>query len=541
MLRKHQASFDAVVRGICNGTDNTHTVYVYACPGGGKSLLPVIAGKLISAGIVDKVAWFVPRLTLQYQGENDFLDPYFRKLLHHNLTIRSSTSDTDPSRGLNGFATTYQAIGMNNGEVIKDFKRYRYALILDEFHHLEEGGEWHKAVEPIYRLAKFKLLMTGTLYRGDDKPIAYLKYENGKPAIPNEDGFRYIRYSRTDALRERATIPVKFYLHDGSARWKNKDGDEYEYDQISKAPEKDASAALYTAIRTQFADQMLERGIRHWLEHKKSFRSSKAIVVAANIELAEMAQKRLKQWNFDCALATSSDPDSAKETIRLFKGSMLDIMAGVAMFYEGFSVKQISHIICLTNYRSWPWIEQMVARAVRIDPAIAYDEQFAHVFAPDDPLFRRIVNAIKTEQMPFIKMRDEKKVDKQMSLFDDGDGGEGKVHPVTPLSSGVNGFRETVLGTHGAPIQEGLTVFQELAPSEQERLLRKDIEEHVRRYAREAGYKPFQINRDLKDMFGKARGDMTLYELRKLKEHLQIYYRIDRCRRPAVRRSATAL
>ena len=51
-------------------------------PGGGKSLLPVIAGShLIRAGIVERICWVVPRDSLRLQAEEAFADPYWRESL----------------------------------------------------------------------------------------------------------------------------------------------------------------------------------------------------------------------------------------------------------------------------------------------------------------------------------------------------------------------------------------------------------------------------------------------------------------------------
>ena len=48
-------------------------------PGGGKSLLPVIAAaRLIEAGVVDRVCWIVPRDSLRLQAEEAFADPAWR-------------------------------------------------------------------------------------------------------------------------------------------------------------------------------------------------------------------------------------------------------------------------------------------------------------------------------------------------------------------------------------------------------------------------------------------------------------------------------
>ncbi len=53
----------------------------------------------------------------------------------------------------------------------------------------------------------------------------------------------------------------------------------------------------------------------------------------------------------------------------------------------------------LTHIRSRAWLEQMVARATRVDPhGGPYAAQRATVFHPDDPLFARFRHSIETEQ-----------------------------------------------------------------------------------------------------------------------------------------------
>ena len=78
-------------------------------PGGGKSLLPVIAAaRLIAAGIVERVCWVVPRDSLRLQAEEAFADPAWRAALGHALSLRAADNAPDPSRGLAGYVTTYQ-------------------------------------------------------------------------------------------------------------------------------------------------------------------------------------------------------------------------------------------------------------------------------------------------------------------------------------------------------------------------------------------------------------------------------------------------
>jgi hypothetical protein len=75
------------------------------------------------------------------------------------------------------------------------------------------------------------------------------------------------------------------------------------------------------------------------------------------------------------------------------------ILVTVAMAYEGLDVPEIAVVATLTHIRSRPWLEQMVARATRVDPqAGAYETQQALVFHPDDPLFAQFRRRMETEQ-----------------------------------------------------------------------------------------------------------------------------------------------
>ena len=75
------------------------------------------------------------------------------------------------------------------------------------------------------------------------------------------------------------------------------------------------------------------------------------------------------------------------------------MLVTVAMAYEGLDAPETAVVAALTHIRSRPWLEQMVARATRVDPfAGAWEEQRALVYHPDDLLFRRFRERMETEQ-----------------------------------------------------------------------------------------------------------------------------------------------
>ena len=91
-LRAHQRALADLVAAIARGeADAVTTILAAVTPGGGKSLLPIIAAaSLIAAGRVDRIVWVVPRDSLRLQAEEAFADPLWRQLLGHSHSVRSA-------------------------------------------------------------------------------------------------------------------------------------------------------------------------------------------------------------------------------------------------------------------------------------------------------------------------------------------------------------------------------------------------------------------------------------------------------------------
>ena len=210
-------------------------------PGGGKSLLPVIVGShLIRTGVIERICWVVPRDSLRLQAEEAFADPHWRAALNHDLTVRAAENKPDPSRGLVGYVTTYQAIAAAPALHLAQIRRRRTLLVIDELHHLpalseyeptaiEDAGEedasaWSRAILPMLESATLRLHLSGTLERADGRPILWLPYRAGSKARMREvktdaPGWAVIGYSRSQAVAERAVLPVTFGALDGEASW----------------------------------------------------------------------------------------------------------------------------------------------------------------------------------------------------------------------------------------------------------------------------------------------------------------------------------
>ncbi|MDP4023285.1 DEAD/DEAH box helicase family protein [Methylobacterium sp. NEAU 140] len=564
-LRAHQRTLMALVAAIAAGEAETvATILAAVTPGGGKSLLPVIAAsRLIAAGRVERVVWVVPRDSLRLQAEEAFADPLWRSALGHNLSVRAADNERDPARGLAGYVTTYQAVAAAPDLHRAEARRHRTLLVVDEVHHLPvpgrpgadepsdeaEAGAWSRAMLPLMEAAALKLFLSGTLERADGRRILGLPYHPPAPGRGPEldldaPGLAVIGYSRSQALAERAVLPVTFGALDGEASWLEGGRIAGEAPRVGPhrlgagAVRTTTRPALFTALRTGFARDLLGEAFHATRRLRARRREDlglapgetarglgKLLVVAPDQPSARGYLATLRGWMpagqgmRDVRLATSSEGDAHAALAAFRLTPEPAILVTVAMAYEGLDAPEVAVVAALTHIRSRPWLEQMLARATRVDPhGGPYDGQRALVFHPDDPLFARFRAELETEQGSGTKPRRERPasavVPERTRWRDEDPGG------ITPLESNAIGLRYALLRPRlpepaaAAPAPE--------PPSLTERTLRQRLAAAVAAQAVEdeaglrvprGGNLAHRYNAVLKRVLGKGRATMTLPEL----------------------------
>jgi superfamily II DNA or RNA helicase len=584
-LRAHQSALANLVAAVARGEATGVTdILAAVTPGGGKSLLPVIAAaQLIKAGIVERICWVVPRDSLRLQAEEAFADPSWRATLGHDLSVRAASNEPDPSRGLAGYVTTYQAIAAAPELHLAEIRRRPTLLVVDEVHHLptlseyesttapsagqapgsDEASVWSRALLPLLESAALRLLLSGTLERADSRRILWLPYTAGPEAGTDEvdlnaPGWVVIGYSRAQAVMERAVLPVTFGALDGEASWLQ--GGRTATDETRLGPHRlsgpypteTTRPALFTALRTGFARELLQeafRATRNLRARRRAERSlgadesvrglGKLLVVAPDQRSARRYCEMLRGWMPSAQAAqmvrlATSDERNAPEALAAFRLTAEPaILVTVAMAYEGMDAPEVAVVAALTHIRSRPWLEQMIARATRVDPhAGAYDSQSALVFHPDDPLFARFRHSIEAEQ-GMLARHGKRKAQAEMPawlaarLAEHQD--EGERRGITPLESNALGLRYATMRPNVGLAQprldwamSGSNVTE--PPSVAERRLRTRIGEAIAAQAveDEPGLEVPHVRDGLYHCYnavlkrvcgGKGRSEMTLSEL----------------------------
>jgi hypothetical protein len=189
------------------------------------------------------------------------------------------------------------------------------------------------------------------------------------------------------------------------------------------------------------------------------------------------------------------------------------------MAYEGLDAPEVAVVAAHTHIRSRPWLEQMLARATRVDPhAGSYDAQQALIFHPDDPLFARFRLELETEQGSSVRPPRERPasavVPERTRWRDDEPAG------ITPLESNAIGLRYALLRPRLAEPAPAAPAPE--PPSITERTLRQRLAATVAAQAVEdeaslrvprGGNLAHRYNAVLKRVLGKGRATMTLPEL----------------------------
>jgi len=551
-------------------------IYLNVVPGGGKSLIPLICASRLVPSIADRICWVVPRKSLQTQGAQNFTEPDKWDLLGtERRTIRESTNDHDPCRGHHGYITTYQALLMDDkGTNEKEFRRQRYILILDEPHHVAEGSPYHVALLPLMKHAVLVVLMSGTFERHDGVRIAFTPYvRDGSgwrldmPKTSDEMGpYAFIRYNRAEALHEKAIKPLHFTRIDGAAEWIAVDGKEKRQESLSTGG-VDASDALYTALRTDYAHQLLDRSVSDWQAYRTQRSFAKLLVIAPGIAEARDYLKHLKALGVPrVEIATSDDSASAEASIERFKRrtsdpGALDVLVTVAMAYEGLDVPEITHLALLTHIRSVPWILQALQRAGRmVNPhscKLSYEEQVGYIYGPDDPILTGIIDAILVEQEPFISDQRYTPRGPRPTDIDWPPEETQRIRPVASVTTrersidmttgdvlnyeesarmlhalrkhGLGGLLDPitfkrVLDDYNAGSEDyadRATVTVEQTPRQRETRLRREINQAIQAFEGRNKIEWGTVNAKAKAVFKKSRDEMTEHELEQVWQWLQ--------------------
>ncbi|MCU0659239.1 MAG: DEAD/DEAH box helicase family protein [Polyangiaceae bacterium] len=405
LLRSHQHQALLLARKIFQRQRSSKVSTAHVVPGGGKTLMAsLFAHELLGAGVVDNVLVVVPRDALRHQMRAGFTCE--ARGLGRSLLVnpRQSLRQRHAYENAAGYVVTYQALlaPQTRNRLRKLMGQGRWLLILDEPHHLAESPDpdhpdsarWTAALRPLFEAATEVLAMSGTLRRHDRQRIPFVLYgDDRRPVID-------IEYSRHQALAEKATLPTTFVLMDGSVSWMRRE--QSHTTQLSEATDRELSDAVRTALSEgDFRKEWLLQALNDWLRYRSAVYTSRAIVICHKQSAAMAVAKAIREaLHLDVALAISDAPDAQRQLQGFRERREGEVLVTVGMAYEGLDVPDCTHLVCLSNITSEPWLEQAFNRVTRFNPRchLSWEKQHATVYVLDHARMRTFVNRMNDEQ-----------------------------------------------------------------------------------------------------------------------------------------------
>ncbi|WP_206308902.1 DEAD/DEAH box helicase family protein [Streptomyces sp. A1136] len=381
---------EALRRFLKNGDD----FLAVATPGAGKTTFALVAAeKLMDRHEIEKVIVVVPTSHLRKQWAEA------ANRLNIKLDRSFSNGQTVLASDFDGVAVTYATIAAQPLLWRQMVSRKRTLVVFDEIHHAGEDANlsWGAALKQAFDGAARRILLSGTPFRSDGRPIPFVTYDEGK-CVPSYN------YDYGTALRDRTVVrPIAFPALDGNVRWR--DAGAIISTDLADTDEKTLTNALRSALdhEGKWIGSVLRRADEELSLLRQEVPDAGGLVVAADQYKARQYAALLDSITGEkTTVAISDDPDASDHITRFDKGTSKWIVA-VQMVSEGVDIKRLAVGVYASRTKTEMFFRQVVGRFVRMRSP--EDETTATLFIPSiQPLLKyaqdieRTVEAVLAEQ-----------------------------------------------------------------------------------------------------------------------------------------------
>jgi superfamily II DNA or RNA helicase len=414
LRRAQQQLQDRVLDNIAR---NVRLTVAVLAPGAGKTLGGhAVGNKLYQQGRIETAVWFTPRLNLCQQIELEWQQrgPAF-------LTPRMGSIVRAPNRRPLlkpddwGYTTTYASLVTRQGMHLDFAQEHldRFLLVCDEAQILgmsDIGGGTQAAalVRQIQPLAFHTVLLTGTQYRADNRPLLLARYGE-----PDERGYRKlladVEAGYREGIDEGYLRPYQGDLSDAEMDWRWADGAKERW-RLSEEPDALYKFVTQPEVWRPLVDQTVDRVHR---VQKIDPRYCGLIAAAGQLEVGEIHEYLTRHHPTVKVLAARSDDgQEALNNLKLFRQGGYDLLVTVRMAYIGYDHPPITVVCVLTNFRDKGHLFQLIGRGMRVWRERPVREQYVYVIAPDDDRMRQFLEELRAESEAGLKDRQQREYER---------------------------------------------------------------------------------------------------------------------------------
>jgi superfamily II DNA or RNA helicase len=474
---------------------------------------------------------------------------------------------------------SYQLMAARPGSFMTFVREKPTLVIADESQMMYSGPEpsmcgksWGQVFENVHAAARsaggITLSMSGYPFRHDGGQLPLIPYVLGDPCRGQDPRRMYpmadIVYDLAAAQAEKALILFDFDLYHGNVSF-SWDGKLLDFDLEHNDPEYEGKKLKTYLGERGVWEFILNDMVDSWRNYNAAMHGydSRILVIAYSKHMAREHQIHLQDRCGIKTLLAIEDEPRVHKAINAFRKRETDhkAMVTVGMAYIGLSVKDFSHMGYLHTNRSLPYCVQAFHRITRFDDRapVGWEYQFARFFVPTDPKMLAIKKAILAMQHPgllankppgppppppgpsriYLPVSAEvtgREFETQDRPIEDHRGVDSMLRAVPKLSFLLRADVELA-----AKVARGEASKEAATPpprgdtgfgSGEEEVLSKQVENTARRIdiilGERHGEKKFPkgwFNGHLVRRFGKSRGSMGPFELRKVREYADRYLR----------------
>ncbi|WP_018639877.1 DEAD/DEAH box helicase [Parafrankia elaeagni] len=385
-----------------------------ATPGAGKTTFALKATeKLWDLGEIRFVIVVVPTTHLRGQWATAAAGMGIK------LDDRFTNADGVVARDYDGVVVTYQTVASapHLWRRLSSNPAKPTLVVFDEIHHAgdDENAAWGAALTAAFQPAARRLLLSGTPFRTDKRPIPFVRYDETGRAMASYN------YDYGRALADGEVVrPIVFPAMDGDAQWRRAGEMTTTSVALADTDEETLSPALRAALdpHGDWIPSVLREADDALSKVRLDTPDAGGLVIAFNQTAAYAYAQILRALTGeDPIVAVSDDPEASASISRFGKGTSRWIVA-VQMVSEGVDIPRLAVGVYATRVRTQLFFIQVVGRFVRMRGGD--DETCARLFIPSiNPLLEYARDIEKT--VDAVISNEEKQVrDRQEN--DDGSG-----------------------------------------------------------------------------------------------------------------------
>lgn len=278
---------------------------------------------------------------------------------------------------------------------------FRFMLILDEVHHTNTvTGKWGPHIEAIAGLASKILVMSGTYFRTDNRPISFLEYEQDKPKTHYQIGYM-------ECVKQRYTRQVSFRYHDPLLDVYSKANNSVYRRKLSRIPR--SSSKMTNAAKAevldpsgQHATDMIREAWSELQAMRRKWSDAACLVICragkngAEERAVHAVAQKIKEITGSTVESVTSDDAASRGRIEAFTNGSDPFLCAIRMVSEGVDIPRVRMILFLSYTDSEMLFRQIVGRCVRyIDGK--EDDTAALVIMPKFPVMYEFSERFENE------------------------------------------------------------------------------------------------------------------------------------------------